>query len=116
MSDAANKCMSISSFRKGDRVCRALSIKWRRRVLKMEFGTHLSTANPLAIGPIEITWGLIVWICLIGTFWGLVASARAREWKWFVGIIGGWMIGLGWMVGWVYVMRRRRLRPETTGG
>lgn len=45
---------------------------------------------------------------MIGTLWGLIMSGARRDWNWFAGILFAWLVGLGGVVGWIYVFRTKR--------
>ena len=50
----------------------------------------------------------ILLVMLLGTVWGPIASGTRRDWNWFVGILIAWFVGLGGIVGWIYVFRFKR--------
>jgi hypothetical protein len=57
---------------------------------------------------VEWIWVALFLPLLVGTVWGLLTSAARTDWNWFFGILLAWFVGLGGIVGWVYVWRTRR--------
>ena len=61
---------------------------------------------------IVIVFGLLVY----PTIAGAVRSAQAKEWGWFGAIIGAWLVGLGWLAGWIYLLGPgKKPRPVEPG-
>jgi hypothetical protein len=58
--------------------------------------------------PVGSIYVVIFVLLILGTLWGLIASATREDWKWFLGILVAWFVGIGGIVGWVYVWRTRR--------
>lgn len=46
----------------------------------------------------------LVLVVLIGFIWGLVDAIRRGQTGWWVGILVAWLFGLGWLVGWIYLI------------
>ena len=48
-----------------------------------------------------------------GTFGGMVAAWKDHQSGWFTAIIITWLLGLGWLVGFVYMIKRASSAPST---
>ena len=71
---------------------------------------------------------LLLVAALVGTTWALVdvcmrpadafRAAGQNKTLWLVGILAAWVVALGWLVGWVYVIaiRPKVARAQVTGG
>ncbi|MEZ5171683.1 MAG: hypothetical protein R3A49_13215 [Acidimicrobiia bacterium] len=62
---------------------------------------------------------LIASLALLGlTIWGLVDAIQRGQTGWWVGILVGWLIGVGWIVAGIYVaaIRPGLRRDEMTRG
>lgn len=57
---------------------------------------------------VEWIWVAIFLPLLVGTLWGLITSGSRSDWNWFAGILVAWFVGLGGIVGWIYIFRTRR--------
>lgn len=48
-----------------------------------------------------------------GTFGGMVAAWKDHQSGWFTAIIIAWLLGLGWLVGFIYMIKRASSAPST---
>lgn len=61
----------------------------------------------------EITIVLLVGLLIVPTFYGMWQAGRTQEWGWFAGIVAGWIFGVGWIVGLIFLLGpSRRYRRE----
>lgn len=58
--------------------------------------------------PVGSIYVVVLFVLVLGTLWGLIASGARSDWNWFIGILIAWFVGPGGIVGWVYVLRTRR--------
>lgn len=48
-----------------------------------------------------------------GTFGGMVAAWKDHKSGWFTAIIIAWLLGLGWLIGFIYMIKRASSAPST---
>ena len=58
--------------------------------------------------PVGSIYVVVLFVLLLGTLWGLISSGARSDWNWFFEILLAWFVGVGGIVGWVYVWRTRR--------
>jgi hypothetical protein len=53
---------------------------------------------------------LFIGVFIVPTFYGLYRAIRTEEWGWFAGIALGWVFGVGWLVGAIFLLGSDRAR------
>ena len=56
------------------------------------------------IGAPELIILVVVFLFIALTVWGLVEAGRNGDTGWLFGILGGWLLGVGWIVAIVYLV------------
>ncbi|MEZ5171682.1 MAG: hypothetical protein R3A49_13210 [Acidimicrobiia bacterium] len=57
----------------------------------------------------------LVVLALVGFIWGLVDAIQRGQTGWWVAVLVGWIFGLGWLIGWIYlILVRPGLREGPT--
>jgi hypothetical protein len=62
----------------------------------------------------------VVALLVFPTVYGLWRAGRRGEWGWIGWIMFGWLLGLGWVVGWIFLLGddrryRREVRAAAAG-